>query len=348
MEQNKENKTEPPSKRKLRRARKKGEVAISRELAGACSVVAGFLALVFFWDQTIAGIGEVARCCWAGGEVDQWKNALGRLSSLVAVFGGFAAAGALLALGLQVGLRFRMKIDWTRLNPVKGLARMFSRQRLADLGLMLLKLSALGLLGFWVAGHLGLDLVSNWRVELVTTSGAAATVAMRTLCILGALIVLAGVLDRIVQRRRFLKRMRMTRREVLDERKEQEGDPAVKSERRRRHRQILNGVGFDNLRKASVVVVNPTHIAVALSYRRDEDEAPWVVTTGRGSQAARIRNEAVRLGIPVIQQVALARALARLDPGEEIPEELYQATSEVIRAVMDWQLQPFDGLSVLR
>jgi type III secretion protein U len=84
-----------------------------------------------------------------------------------------------------------------------------------------------------------------------------------------------------------------------------------------------------------VVVVNPVHLAVALCYRPDEDPAPWVVASGSGGRAARIRAEAERLGIPVVQQVALARVLSNLEPGEEIPESAYRAAAEVIRAVMD-------------
>jgi type III secretion protein U len=120
----------------------------------------------------------------------------------------------------------------------------------------------------------------------------------------------------------------MTRREVARERRDEEGDPRLRAERRRLHRALS---ALAPLRRATCLVVNPTHLAVALEHAPGGDDAPRVAAKGRGRAAARLRAAARRLGVPVVEDPALARALYRLaDVGDEIPEELYEAAAAVI------------------
>jgi flagellar biosynthesis protein FlhB len=145
---------------------------------------------------------------------------------------------------------------------------------------------------------------------------------------LAAALAAFGAIDWALARSRHRRALLMTRDEVRREPKEDEGDPAYKSERRRLHRGLLEAGA---LSRAAVVVVNPTRIAVALRHDRDGDEAPRVVAKGCGAAAARIRSEARRAGIPIVHDVPLARALHRLaDVGDEIPEELYEAAAAVL------------------
>jgi flagellar biosynthesis protein FlhB len=340
MQEQKDQRTEPPSKRKLDQARKKGEVAVSRELAGAVGLLLGGGAVFLILGGLLQELSGLATRCFASGEVGSWPLALRLLLKLVAAIGGAAAAGCLLVLGLQVGLRFRLKLQFSRLNPIKGFSRMFSRQRLLDLVLMIGKLLTLALVClFWVAPRLA-ELLTTSTGELEQDAGASASILALAFVVFTTAILLWAIGDRILQKSRFLKRMRMTKQEVVRERKEQEGDPVIRSERKKVHRQVIDGVGFSGMGRANVVVVNPTHIAVALAYREEEDEAPWVVISGRGSAAARIRAEAIKRGIPVVEHVPLARALVALEPGEEISQDLYQAAAEVIRAVQEWHASP--------
>lgn len=335
MKEDKEQRTEPPSKRKLERAKKKGEAAVSRELAGAVGLVLGGAAIFLMLKGVVGDLTQLAEHCFSSGSVDDWSTALRPLFKFVLTVGGAAALGCLLALALQVGLRFRLKLQFSRLNPVRGISRLFSRQRLVDLVLMIAKLLTLVAAGMVFVAPRLTELLTARTAGLEQQAGAAVSVAARTFAVFAAAILLWGLGDRFLQKRRHIKRMRMTKQEVRRERKEQEGDQVISSERKKLYRQMIDGVGFAGLGRASVVVVNPTHIAVALAYQEEQDHAPWVVVSGRDEIARRIRGEASRRGIPVVEHVPLARSLISLEPGEEIPEDLYPAAAEVIRAVQE-------------
>lgn len=335
MKESQDQRTEPPSKRKLERAKKKGEVAVSRELAGAVGLISGGVAIFLIFGGLVGDLTQLAKHCFATGSIDLWSTALWSISGFVLKAGGAAALGCLLLLTLQVGLRFRLKLQFSRLNPVRGLSRLFSRQRLADLVLMIAKLATLTAVGLIFVAPMLADLLTAPACGLEREAGAAVSIAVRTFAALSLAILLWGLGDRFLQKRRHMRRMRMTKQEVQRERKEQEGDPVIRSERKKVHRQMIDGVGFAGLGRASVVVINPTHIAVALAYQEEQDAAPWVVVSGRGQAALRIRGEASRRGIPVVEHVPLARSLISLEPGEEIPEDLYPVAAEVIRAVQE-------------
>jgi len=335
MAEDKDRRTEPPSKRKLERARKKGEVALSRELAGACAAAAGVLALMLDCGRIAAELHLFLVQCYSDPRPALWRAAVELLVLHIGIIGGAAALAALLALVMQVGLRFSMRLQFNRLNPVKGIGRMFGRKRLVDLALLFGKLSLVAC----VAWLVGLDriaaLIGAGSCSLSEMAGAGGRALVEIMLAMLVFALLGGIFDLWLQRRRFLQRMRMTRKEVADEHKEQEGDPGIKSERRRQHRQLLQGVGMAAISRARVVVVNPTHIAVALGYDGERDEAPWVVAAGHDSRAMTIRMAASRLGIPIVEQVPLARALIALEPGEEIHEQFYEAVAEIIRAIQD-------------
>ena len=335
MKENKDQRTEPPSKRKLERARRKGEVAVSRELAGAVGLILGGAALFLMLGGLVEELSGLAEHCFSTGSAGDWSAALRPLKKFVLAIGGAAALGGLVVLALQVGLRFRLKLQFSRLNPVKGFSRLFSRQRLVDLALMIGKLLTLVVVGLVFVAPLLAELLTSRAGGLEQEAGAAFSILVRAFAAFSMVILVWGFGDRFLQKRRHMKRMRMTKQEVQRERKEQEGDPVIRSERKRVHRQMIDGVGFAGLGRASVVVVNPTHIAVALAYQEEQDDAPWVVVSGRNEIALRIRGEASRKGIPVIEHVPLARSLISLEPGEEIPEDLYPAAAEVIRAVQE-------------
>jgi len=335
MKENQDQRTEPPSKRKLERSKKKGEVAVSRELAGAVGLILGGTAIFLVLGGVVRELSGLAAHCFSTGSASDWSAALRPLKKFVLAIGGAAALGSLVVLALQVGLRFRLKLQFSRLNPVKGFSRLFSRQRLVDLVLMIGKLLTLVAAGLIFVAPLLAELLTAPSGGLEQEASTAVSIFVRTFAVFSLAILLWGLGDRFLQKRRYMKRMRMTKQEVQRERKEQEGDPVIRSERKKVHRQMIDGVGFAGLSRASVVVVNPTHIAVALAYQEEQDEAPWVVISGRGDAARRIRGEASRRGIPVVEHVPLARSLISLDPGEEIPEELYPAAAEVIRVVQE-------------
>ncbi len=329
-------KRHPPSQRKLKKARERGEAAVSRELAGALAGLAAVCAPAAAWRPATSRLLDFARDCFSGesapGSPAAWRAATEEVIEWTMLIGVPAAALAFLSLMFQTGLGFRLRIDFSRLHPARGLKKIFSRERMLDVLHSFLKMSLLILVGVGaVAGFLaGLPRAAAGSHVLAPVCAKA---IVRLVAFLSAGALAGGIFDYWLQRRRHLRRMRMSRRELIEEHKEQEGDPRQRAERRRLHRQLSQGVGLPAIRAARLVVVNPTHIAVALAYRQERDQAPWVVVSGWGSRAQSIRQAAERSNIPVLQQVELARGLVMLEWGEEIPEEHYQAVADIVCAV---------------
>jgi type III secretion protein U len=144
-------------------------------------------------------------------------------------------------------------------------------------------------------------------------------------------LLILGGLDYVLAWRRHRKELMMTRDELKKEHRESEGDPRHRAQRRALHRALALGGPARGVQRATAVVVNPTHIAVALRYAPDECEAPYLVAKAREGEAVVLRGEAQRRGIPVVRDVALARSLVNYDVGEEIPEELYRAAAVVLK-----------------
>lgn len=329
-------KKHPPSQRKLRQARKKGQVARSRELAGAAAAAAVVIGLAWHLPGLVQRLLRLTKSCLSvqlgTATTPLWDALLSELIRTLVLVGGMGMLAGVLVAAAQVGFSFNLRLRLSAIDPLQGLKKMFTASRFVDLGLMLVKLLVCALLGALLVVPFVLDLLAETR-DLEVLVGATAGILLRLAVVMCLLGLLQGGLDWWLQRRRHLRRLRMNDQELRQEHKEQEGDPQIRQERRRLHRQLLQGVGMSSLSRARVVVVNPTHVAVALAYRAEEDAAPWVIVSGWAERARAIRSEAERLGIAVVQQVGLARSLVRLEWGEEIPEESYQAVAEIIKAV---------------
>jgi flagellar biosynthesis protein FlhB len=238
----------------------------------------------------------------------------------------------------------RLAPNLGKLDPISGLRQLFSTQRLVAI----VRAALFGGFVAWLAyGALRADLAalarSAGRLDAATALGTsiALDVAKRS----AAVGLLLAVLDVVIVRRSWKKRLMMSKDEVKREHKESEGDPQLKAARERAHHEMLAAAIVGNVKNASVVVVNPTHIACALRYEgQDEggqDEAPVLVASGRGELARRILEAAHQYGIPVLRDVPLARALVELEIGDEIPEALYEAVAEILREA--WQDSPEEG-----
>ncbi len=222
-----------------------------------------------------------------------------------------------------------------RLDPVAGLRGLFSAARFWSV----LRALAAGALVGWLA----CKVLMARMVDLAHLTGRPARVgevaadAARTLAWQVSLLGLAlGAIDVVVTRRAWLGRLRMTKAEVTREHKDAEGDPHIKAARTRAHQEVMTQATLASVRQASVVIVNPTHLACALRYdERDGDHAPVVVASGEGDLAARIVEAAREAGVPVVRDVPLARALLELEIGAAIPEALYEAVAEILREVWD-------------
>lgn len=342
-----DDKTEAATPRRLQQARERGEVPLSQEALAAAS----FLSLALFawlWLPHALASFTAALAGYLGGlaTLEPFPHPGLVLRGLLWTGAKFAlplilllvAAGALATL-LQTG--FALRYDAVLPNPARlslsaGWRRLFGVQGAVRAARDALKLLVLGLAFFSVYRHALTALAAALYWDPATLA-AALGAALRRLLIVMALGqgVIAG-LDVLVVRFRFLRGLRMSRHEIKQEFRELEGNPQVKARLRQLRRQRARRRMMAAVRRATLVVTNPTHYAVALSYDRARDAAPRVVAKGVDEIAARIREEALAHRVPVLRNPPLARALYEVPLEMPIPPEHYQAVAELIAYV--WRL----------
>lgn len=330
------NRTEEPTPKRLREARREGEVAQSRDLGGAAALAGGLAGVALAGPFATATLSRLLSTSLASAaRVAADPGAVLRDAAFLAVGLAVAlAAGAVLAaVGaglLQSGFVFAagaLRPRASRVDPFRGARRLLSPASLAAVAVGVAKAAALAAVAVsWVRGA-ARELAGLARVDARALGSALPLVAGLAVRLAAAYLVFA-LLDWALARRRHRGLLRMTKDEVRREHKEEEGDPARRAERLRLHRALVSA---GPISRATVVIVNPTHLAVALRHDRAAEEAPRVVAKGGGLAAARIRSAARRAGVPIVRDVALARALHRLaEVGDEIPEELYEAAAAVL------------------
>jgi flagellar biosynthesis protein FlhB len=335
-----ETRTEQPTPKKLREARERGQVPRSRDVS-TVAVLAGTAAgLALAAEPALESLGAVVRISFGavGRPADPTAVlaaglALGaRAVAPVLAFAVVAgAAGAFLQVGPLLSIKPVMP-QAERLDPVKGLKNLLGGRQWIELARAVLKMAIIGA----VAADVLHDSVRG-VTGLAARDAAAAVVAggdlvlSLVLRVAGAMALLA-VLDLLYQRWRHRQDLRMTKEEVKREHREAEGDPLAKQHRERMHRELVEHSALEQVRRADVLVVNPTHLAVALRYDEEEHEAPEVLAKGMDHLAERMIAAAREAGVPILRDVPLAHALFDLEVGDEIPDALYEAVAAVLRA----------------
>jgi flagellar biosynthesis protein FlhB len=338
-------KTEEATPKRLKKAQEEGNSPLStfasQSVAFLCAVAIAPAAAAALADDASGGlraaIGEAAKAS-PSAHVDATVLATSVIALSAPVLAVAALTGAVTSLVQTGGVIATKKLapDLAKLNPIEGFKNLFSSQRL----LTVVRAAALGLAVAWFA----YDALKEHAVHIAHTAGrldAAVLVAKTVAVDVAKRAAIAGlflaVIDVVVTRTSWRKRLRMSKDEVKREHKESEGDPEQKAARERAHHEMLASATVGNVKNASVVVVNPTHIACALRYDAagEGDEAPVVLATGHGDLARRIVEAAHAYGVPVLRDVPLARALVELEVGDEIPEALYEAVAEILREAWD-------------
>ena len=337
-----EDKSEKATPKKLKDSRKEGRVARTQELGAWATMLAVAMSV-----QTLTAIGM--------GKVQELLTRTLRMiaspdphsmvqlladGSRLALLLSLALGAGVLVVGIasavaQGGLFFAtkaLKPKWSRLNPLEGAKRIFGPHALWEGAKMLLKSA---LVGFFVwRAVVGLLPLVGGLVPLpvaLRVAADAATSLMRDVALAG--LVAAGA-DYAVQRRRTGKQVRMTKKEVRDEHKQSEGDPMVKGQIRSRQIAAARNRMMADVPQADLVLVNPTHVAVALSYDPAKG-TPRVVAKGAGVVATRIRELAEEHRVAMVEDVPLARALhSGCEVGQEIPPQLYEAVAQVLAFVL--------------
>lgn len=338
-------KTESPTPHKLQQARKKGQVAKSKDLSAALILMA--VVGLFFALREPSSMAMQYQLAQYFSNCFNYQMPVESLPNVLIDFIKFAGTllapvlilcvvVAFLANVLQVGFLFApeaIKPKLERLNPAEGFKRMFSVKALVELVKSILKIIIVAAAVYLVVRlHIAELMVIFFQTPTQLFFTIINILLASALAGGGAFLAIA-MLDLLFQRYDHYKSMRMTRQEVKDELKQTEGDPWLKAWLKRRQREIVMNSIREEVPRATVVVTNPTHVAVALRYD-DNMSAPRVVAKGAGHLAAKIRELAEAHGVPVTRYPEIARALYRqAEPGQEIPVELYQAVAEIIAMV---------------
>ncbi len=343
---NDQDRTEPATPKRRQEARRKGQVAKSREISSAVVLLGSVLVLVLMGEWMVRHLlvleSDLIRRSGAlhltpEALLDLGSYTTGRLVLILAPIMGLLVVLVVGSNLAQVGLLFSWEAlspRLSRLNPVEGLRRILSMGALVELLKAFIKLAIVGAVAW-------LTVRSEWDEFFPLVEGEPWSVGAhmgRAIVKLGArtgMVLLAlAALDYLYQRWEYERGLRMTKEEIKEEFKQQEGDPKVKGRIRQRQREMARRRMIAAVAEADVVITNPQHLAVALHYEQGSMSAPVVVAKGADYLALRIRQEARRHGVPVVEDRPLALALYRgVDVGDQIPVNLYKAVAEVLAYV---------------
>ncbi len=347
-------KSELPTPKRLRDARKKGDVAKSRDL-GAGLLTLAWLVLFLAASGYVGGeLARLANDTITGATTlpfDQAVAAAGwdAVSTLVRISLATLVPVALIATFaefLQVGpilTTEKLKFGLEKMNPIEGLKRMFGKDGLFELVKTLVKVALICVIA-WIVLRNALSsstqLIALAGSSPIDSSGPAAAMAslsqtwsltLQMFAMVVCVFLFVAVADRIYAKASFIKKMKMSRRDIRQEHKEDEGDPQVKSMRREMHQEWANQNAIGATRGSAALLVNPTHIAIALDYDLESCPVPVIAAKGAGPLAAAMRAEAESAGVPIIRNVRTARSLwARGEIGEIVPEDMFDAIAAVI------------------
>ncbi|SFC40753.1 flagellar biosynthetic protein FlhB [Alkalibacterium subtropicum] len=342
----KDGKTEKPTPKKLREARRKGQVPKSQDLSSALSF--GFFALsltalatyvlersfVFLKNMLRFGpdpMSSMRELSSIGMHAIIWFLVLSAPFLIIAFITG--VVGNM----VQVGFLFTtesLKPSFSKINPVSGFKNIFGKKALFGLAKNLMKL-------FIVVGF---TLYTIWQsAHIILTSGSVGLSAVFPLVIelvsslafnLALFLAVLGIADYFYQRYDHKKNLMMSMQDIKDEHKEMEGDPQVKSQRKALYKNMLAG-NIKDVLESTVLITNPTHFAIAIRYDQSKDQVPIVLVKGQDHVALRMREMAREEDIPIIENRPLARALYKeVEPMDPIPTEMYQAIAEILAVIL--------------
>ncbi len=340
-------KTEQPTEKRIRDSRKKGQVFKSNDLTQAFLFITASAVLAFAGGSFVGELQEIMRSFFRveilGGAVSHtemlawmgaaWTKVLVMLAPMLVALA--FVAGFLTFL--QVRALFSMEViqpKIEKLNPLKGLKNIFGQARTyIELVKNLVKFAVIFALVYITLSGSIRDIVLAGRIDLAESAGMATKMMFDLLFRIGVVFLVLGGADFFLQKKLYMKNLMMSKEEVKREYKESEGDPHIKQARKQSHEELLSNNMMQSVPKADVVVVNPTHMAVAVRYEETAMVAPTVTAKGQRLMAEKIRALAEEHKVPIIRNVTLAHGLFEVEVGHEIPEDLYEAVAEVLNWV---------------
>jgi flagellar biosynthesis protein FlhB len=349
-------KTEAPTSRRLVKARESGNVAKSNELNNAVSLLAGIFLLSMLARSMVAGMKDILTTALSL-PVDMDFNAGGvrhiAYGDLLTVgpwiglfFLGMLATGILINL-IQTGPMIttsKLGIHLERINPLSRLSQMVSLNGLMELAKAVVKLLIIGGVVYAFLQERMQELMSLVQMDIYSAismwAGLAYEMMIRAAIAYGVL----AVVDYVYQRWSWMRGLKMTKEEVKEDNKMSEGDPFIRGRIRQQQRKIARMRMMSNIKKADVIITNPTHLAIALAYDAHAMQAPRVLAKGADFVAAQIIARAREFGIPIMQNIPLAHSLFKtVAIDQEVPPALYVAMAQVMAYVYRLRGKPASG-----
>ncbi len=333
-----EERSEDPSPRRLQQAYDEGDLPLGRDAVAVAGLAAGVVAMIAAGRGLLHALFTTFAQTFSRLDVApnfrDFVNAstpvLGYLSLIVAA----AAVAGVAVTMLQTGAGIwpdKVLPDISRLFDLQRVTKPFTRDFYIDFALMTLKVALLGWAGWTGIRDQLASIGGSFEVPvgelLPMLFGPMSRTVLR---IVGILVAMAAA-DWWLSRYRFMQKMKMTKQELKREVKEEEGDPLIKSRRKRKARELMRARARQEVPKADVLVVNPTHLAIAIRYRKDEGQAPRVTAKGAGPLAELMRDLARTNGVPIVEDIALARLLfRRVKVGAQVPAQTYRAVAAIL------------------
>jgi flagellar biosynthesis protein FlhB len=338
-----DDRTEKPTSRRLQKAREKGQTARSQQVPAAVILLGGLLFLSYAGADILRGLqAQLSDFLRITPPTDLSiayirtlaREALIRIALIIMPMMVLIAGLGIAANAVQGGITFswhQLGLHFEKLSPARGMSRILSKSGGVELIKILLMVSVVSYLSYQVVmQHLPLYprlVLMDVKQLLYWTGSICYQVCLRA----GVFLALLAILDYFFQRYRFLEQLKMTKQEVKDEFKETEGDPFTRGRIRRIQREMARKRMMSAVPEADVVITNPTHYAIALSYKVDKMEAPVVVAKGVGFLAIKIKELAQKHDIPMVENRQLAQTLYKtVEVGAPIPVALYKAVAEIL------------------
>jgi flagellar biosynthetic protein FlhB len=339
-------KTEPATPKRLQEMKEKGQVAKSREIPSVAVLVAGLLILYFLGSVMIKEYMELMKWTFKISASFQLEEAslrwlliecLQRCWRIVSPLLVTIIAVGIFSNYLQVGFIFsfdQLAPKLSKLDPIKGFAKMFSKQSLVELVKNIFKIVIVGYVTYFtVKGELN-HIIPIMDMEVWSILSYIGSVCFKIILRTSWVLIILALLDYSFQRWDFQQEAKMTKQEVKDEFKQREGDPLVKSRVRQVQREMARRRMMEAVPRADVVITNPVHLAVALEYNAQRMSAPKITAKGARLMAERIKEVAREYQIPIVENKPLAQALfSGVEIGQEIPLVFYKAVAEILAYV---------------
>jgi flagellar biosynthesis protein FlhB len=327
--------TEQATPGRRRKAREKGQVARSRELV-SMSTTAGILFVFYFagasFLRNITGLtGRLLGLSYGRDSLTAMRSASIEMVMILVPFFVAAIVFAVFSNVAQGGILFKpLSFELSKLNPMNGLQSLFSISALPGLFKSAFKF-ILGMLLFYIMAKKALVILPlTSAMELTDIQAIAFGLIGKTVAYAFTTFFVLALIDYLYERWKFERSIKMTKEEIKEEGREAEGSPLIKAKIRSMQRDMARRRMMEAVPKATVVITNPTHIAVALLYKKDQTSAPKVIAKGKGYVAEKIREIARKNGVPLMEDKPLARALFKIKLDSFIPEELYRAVAKIL------------------